>query len=200
MSMSIYFIVWGDPKAEKRHRSTAVKTSFGWKARSYSPRANHENKACIRKAAVESLPPDFDLLDGPLELTVVCWMEQPESKKVKNLLRQKTEALLKKLFPVGKPDCDNLVKPIKDACNKVVWTDDARVVSEHVYKRYTSGRPCTEVWIRPVGLMACGDPIRLKTRLLQDRPGPCVLGLGGMWTLRDMQLAEDRNGDAGHGL
>lgn len=195
MSMSIYFIVWGDPKAEKRHRSTAVKTSFGWKARSYSPRANHENKACIRQAALEALPPGFDLLDCPLELIVICWMEQPESKKVKNLLRQKTEALLKKLFPVGKPDCDNLVKPIKDACNKVVWTDDARVVSEHVYKRYTSGRPCTEVWIKPTRLALCGDPRIFHGISTQDRPVQCVLCISDMWALDNRQLAEDRNGD-----
>ena len=38
--------------------------------------------------------------------------------------------------PTSKPDADNLVKAVKDACNSIVWKDDAQVVVETVTKVY----------------------------------------------------------------
>jgi len=45
-----------------------------------------------------------------------------------------------------KPDLDNLIKLIKDACNKIIWKDDAQVVSIFAEKVY-SETPRKEVII-----------------------------------------------------
>lgn len=45
------------------------------------------------------------------------------------------------------PDWDNLGKLVSDSLNGVVWTDDARVVSGHVWKRY-GDRSETRVRVR----------------------------------------------------
>ena len=57
------------------------------------------------------------------------------------------DALLGLLFPVKKPDADNFAKSALDACNKVVWVDDAQVVDLHVFKRF-SDQPRLAVKIR----------------------------------------------------
>lgn len=181
----IYFVAWGEPKAEARHRTRVVQPNRGRVfARQYQPTQNKQNRAYLRQAALAALPANHVLFDGPLELTVVCWIEQPKSKRVKHPARMAARRLLTRLFPVGRPDCDNLVKLIKDACTSVVWTDDARVVSEHVHKRYTIGRPCTEVHIREMGITGAFDPIEFERDSWEcnpTQPTECVLNGAGRW-------------------
>jgi Holliday junction resolvase RusA-like endonuclease len=40
------------------------------------------------------------------------------------------------VFPTKKPDMDNVVKAIFDACNGVVYLDDKQVVKLSMMKRY----------------------------------------------------------------
>lgn len=50
------------------------------------------------------------------------------------------------LRPTTKPDLDNLIKGIKDGCNKIIWHDDSQVVEMTVRKFY-SEQPRAEVTI-----------------------------------------------------
>lgn len=50
------------------------------------------------------------------------------------------------LLPTTKPDLDNLIKGIKDGCNKVIWHDDSQIVEMNVRKFY-SEQPRAEVTI-----------------------------------------------------
>jgi Holliday junction resolvase RusA-like endonuclease len=53
----------------------------------------------------------------------------------------------RRLFPVVKPDWDNLGKMLSDALNQVIWSDDAQICEAHVYKRYSDSFPYTRVLI-----------------------------------------------------
>lgn len=86
------------------------------------------------------------LFDGPLEVHVLAFLEIPVSKPK----RWRGAALAGLVYPIGKPDLDNLAK-ILDALNGVVWTDDARIVNAVTVKRY-SDRPRLEIsiWELPI--------------------------------------------------
>jgi len=47
-----------------------------------------------------------------------------------------------------------LARAVEDALTGVIWADDAQIVDEVIRKRY--GRPCLQIWIRPV---ASGIPL-----------------------------------------
>jgi len=50
------------------------------------------------------------------------------------------------LRPTTQPDLDNLIKGIKDGCNKIIWHDDSQIVDMTVRKFY-SEQPRAEVTI-----------------------------------------------------
>jgi Holliday junction resolvase RusA-like endonuclease len=66
------------------------------------------------------------MIEGPIILTV-------------NFFFQKIKGLHGKIVPhTGKPDTDNLIKPVKDALTEIgVWKDDSQVYSEKVEKFWT---------------------------------------------------------------
>lgn len=60
--------------------------------------------------------------------------------------KKRTLAMRGGLFPAKRPDLDNLIKTVKDACNRVVWLDDSQVCTLTVTKRY-SDNPRTKIMI-----------------------------------------------------
>jgi Holliday junction resolvase RusA-like endonuclease len=64
-------------------------------------------------------------------------------------MKKQRAAALGELTPISKPDLDNVVKAIKDGCNKVAWKDDSQVIDLVAKKRY--GMPRVEVAIRRIG-------------------------------------------------
>lgn len=88
----------------------------------------------------------FTLIEGPVEMTVISIMPIPESwSRVK-----RGAALAGQVRPTGKPDSDNLAKGVADALNKVVYRDDAQIVSLHSIKFYGE-RPEVQVAVSEVG-------------------------------------------------
>ena len=67
-------------------------------------------------------------LEGPLFLSVEAFYVVPSSW---SKLRQR-EAVWK----ASKPDLDNIAKLVEDACNKVVWVDDAQIAAMTLTKKY----------------------------------------------------------------
>ena len=49
---------------------------------------------------------------------------------------KRADALAGLVMPTGRPDLDNLVKALTDACNGIVWRDDAQIVRLMAEKRY----------------------------------------------------------------
>jgi Holliday junction resolvase RusA-like endonuclease len=66
-------------------------------------------------------------------------------------LKKQAQAEAGLILPTTKPDTDNVVKAIFDACNGVVWRDDVQAVDLSLRKRY-SRSPCVKVWIEPIPL------------------------------------------------
>lgn len=71
-------------------------------------------------------------LSGPLRLTYTAVCEIPQSWP-----KWKKQAALDGFVAMtAKPDLDNLVKCVKDAFNKVVYTDDSQIVATNAQKKY----------------------------------------------------------------
>jgi Holliday junction resolvase RusA-like endonuclease len=83
-------------------------------------------------------------LDGPLELRLCAVYGWPQ--RIKPADRAKPGVAWK----ASKPDADNVQKILKDALNKIVWIDDARVASWHGWKLY-GDRPRLEVKVFELG-------------------------------------------------
>ena len=52
-------------------------------------------------------------------------------------------------MPTGRPDLDNLIKALTDACNGIVWRDDAQIVRLMAEKRY-SEQPGASISVIPL--------------------------------------------------
>ena len=61
-------------------------------------------------------------------------------------LKKQRAAALGEIWKTTKPDIDNVIKAVKDGCNKVVWRDDSQVTDLVSCKRY--GTPRVEVEVR----------------------------------------------------
>ena len=70
-------------------------------------------------------------LDQPVEVEIIAYFGAPKVSKKRRLLM-----LLGKLFPLIKPDADNIAKIILDALNGVAYNDDKQVTDLIVRKRY----------------------------------------------------------------
>ncbi len=155
--LTITFRVSGDPRPLARHRSRVAGSQGRAWVQTYEPSGNREARAYVRYSANAAMRRAGinELLTGPLELTVTFWVLQPESKRVKDPKRIRPDKLLQRMFPVARPDTDNLIKLVLDACNRVVWRDDAQVCSIRASKRYTTIAPRTEVTVRELTVDEC---------------------------------------------
>jgi Holliday junction resolvase RusA-like endonuclease len=82
------------------------------------------------------------LLQGPLKVHVIAAMSIPASKPKK----WRADAAAGLIRPLRKPDLDNVAKSL-DACNLVVWGDDAQIVDLRVEKFYSEQPSFTaKVW------------------------------------------------------
>ena len=85
-------------------------------------------------------------LDGPLELLLVFHVKRPSGHFGKRGLRASAPA-----YPAVKPDLTKLTRAVEDACNGVVWRDDARIVRQLLAKVYADAEgECVEVQVTGV--------------------------------------------------
>jgi len=81
-----------------------------------------------------------ELMQGALGMEVKAYYQIPVSapKKKQEMMRRL------ELFPTKKPDCDNVLKIIADALNKIAYNDDSQIVYAKIEKLY-SDAPRVEV-------------------------------------------------------
>lgn len=107
--------------------------------------------ACVRSAASEALPPDWELLRGPVVLSVTFCFARPKS----HFGTGGNAGKLKKSAPVHHtqtPDLAKLVRALEDAIKGVVWGDDCQVFRYcNISKQWTTGAECAVVKIGEVG-------------------------------------------------
>lgn len=115
----------------------------------FTPRRQRYYKAVIIDYASRAIG-NRPLIDVPCELKILAYYPWPKSWS-----RKKREACGG--WKPSKPDTDNIAKIVKDAMNNVVYTDDARVCSAHIWKKFTDDKPCLKVEVRPLVSQKCGD-------------------------------------------
>lgn len=132
----IHFEVPTKPKGQPRHRSTVIRRRGGAVAtnangrpmiRQYDPKESVEYKAVIRSFA-ESAMEGEGPFEGPVSMLVIATFELPKSKHRKRTIPPA-------IPHTAKPDGDNILKAVKDACSGVVYQDDAQVYCERIIKR-----------------------------------------------------------------
>ena len=135
---AVEIVMEGDPVAKGRPRFNG-KTGTVYtpkKTASYENRLSFYASQAMRGRAV---------LTGQLVLLYDTYKEVPKSKP-----RKWREAALRgEIRPTSRPDWENLGKVI-DACNKIVWLDDAQIVDGRVRKFY-SDNPRIEIYVKEIG-------------------------------------------------
>lgn len=130
-------VVYGDPKAQKRHRSTRA----GKFIRQYDPSSKDKEDFLL---IIQKERP-HEPIKGAIMLEVSFYSARPKS----HYKTGKNAGLLREDAPVmnaHKPDIDNLLKFIMDAMNGVFYKDDGQIVTIIVNKFY-SPNPRTEIGI-----------------------------------------------------
>lgn len=140
MSDIIAFTIPGNPVAKGRAKF-ARRGNF---VTTYTPEKTARYENLVALAAQQAMG-NNPLLEIGVELRVMAYMPIPASWS----LKKQRAAALGEIMPTSKPDLDNVIKAIKDGCNKITWKDDSQVVDLISRKRY--GVPRVEVEIRSLG-------------------------------------------------
>ena len=132
------FTVDGEPKGKARARTVRN----GDKVHSFTPKSTAEYEKLVKVSylSTESRGIWFD--NEPLSINIIAYFQPP--KRFTKADREKVAKGV--IFPVKKPDADNIAKIICDALNGVAYRDDAQIVDCHITKRY--GEPRVEVMIK----------------------------------------------------
>jgi len=126
MQRSIEFTIPGSPVAQGRPRFS----THGGFARAYDPKKSKEGKSVVRLCARDAM--ELDDGDGPI-IGPIIMMIQFGIALPKSSYRKRVPVV--RAWRTKKPDLDNLLKLVKDACSGVVFIDDnqiARVVAEKI--------------------------------------------------------------------
>ncbi len=128
------FTVYGEPVGQERARKATLRNG---RVIYYTPSNTvnwQERINWVAQQIRQEMGMAGKLLDGPLVLQATFFRLRPKSlpKRV--------------LFPLTKPDWDNLGKAVTDALEQVLYTNDSRIVDAVVRKRF--GEPRVEIVIR----------------------------------------------------
>jgi len=138
--MKVEFVITGEPQGKGRPRfrrqGDIVVTYTDKKTAEYEERVKVEYRKQCRTFRFED--------DAMLDMQIVAYYAIPKSTTKGN----KTAMEVGFLRPTKTPDCDNVLKSIADALNKLAYKDDSQIVDCRV-KKYYSHQPRVEVTILP---------------------------------------------------
>ena len=118
MGNEVSFTVSGEPVAQGRPRFS----NRGGFVRAYDPKKSKDAKQHIRYFATQSMRENGnEPLGGPIIMKAQFGIPMPKSQARKRNPRPR-------MWREKKPDLDNLIKTVKDACSGVVFLDDNQVV------------------------------------------------------------------------
>jgi Holliday junction resolvase RusA-like endonuclease len=144
MADVIRIVVPGEPVAKGAAKSALVRRGASVFTHKYTPEKTTRGMRDVRVFGAEAMA-GRPLLDGPIVLTIRSY----RASGLKGMSKHdRAEALAGRIRPTTKPDTDNYTKLTKDGLTGVVWTDDARVVEDHVGKWY-SDQPRVEIEVTP---------------------------------------------------
>ena len=122
------FTIPVEPKAKQRARVI----SRGGKTISYTPGQTVKTETLIRSYLLQEKV--YIDKGEPIHLEVTFNIVKPQSVGKKRVL------------PVTRPDIDNYLKLVLDACNKFLWADDSQITTLIAKKRYAD-KPSIEIEI-----------------------------------------------------
>lgn len=132
-------IIPGQPQGKARARII----SHNGINRSYTPKQTTEHERLI--ALCYRAQGGKYHADKPIKLTVAAFYNIPKSWSKKAI----KEAEIGLILPTVKPDCDNCIKIIADALNKIAYEDDKQIISISIHKYY-SHEPRLEIEVTSV--------------------------------------------------
>jgi len=145
VSKAVYFEVPGQPQGKGRPRVGQV----GGHARMFTPAKTIAYEGFVALQAQLAMA-GRDLIEGPVLVRMLIACTVPGSWS----LKKQRAALADQVFPTTKPDTDNVIKAVFDACNGVVWRDDVQAVDLELRKRY---RETPGVWIEVVPIATSAE-------------------------------------------
>jgi Holliday junction resolvase RusA-like endonuclease len=137
---AIRFEIPGDAVAKGRPRATTI----GGKARLYTPAKTERYESRVAVFAQQAMAGRLPL-DEALSVRIVATLAIPASWSK----RRRQAALAGEVYPVSRPDADNIAKAVTDGANGIAWVDDSRIVALTVTKVY-GATPCVSVCIEPL--------------------------------------------------
>ena len=97
----------------------------------YTPTKTKDYEALVQEAATKAMRGKF-AFDGAVQINFGIFIEPPKSWSKK----KRADALNGVIYPTTKPDWDNIVKGVQDACNGIVFVDDKQIINSSMTKRY----------------------------------------------------------------
>lgn len=117
--------------------------------RTYTPAETMSAEERVRQAWREAGAPDYG--SSPVRLNVTVVLERPASHRRVN--GDLSAAGLRSVYPVRKPDLDNVAKLIGDALQGCAFRDDSQVVDSDLSRRWATAEQHDHVlvFISPLG-------------------------------------------------
>ena len=89
--------------------------------------AKHKRwRNAVAFAALDLVGPDWELIDDPVELSVIFYLPRPKTAT--------------RDFPAVMPDLDKLIRSVGDSLTGTVIQDDSRIIAIHAQKLYADDR------------------------------------------------------------
>jgi len=138
MTPAITFTIPGEAVGKGRPRASSI----GGQIRMHTPAKTSRYESLVALAAQQAMVGRLPI-DGPVELDIVI-----ETVPAISWPKKRRESALEgELRPTSKPDADNVLKAIADACNGIVFGDDRQIIDVRVRKFYAE-RAQTSVAVR----------------------------------------------------
>lgn len=128
--MFVSLIIPGKPLGKQRPRITR----FGV---AYTPTQTVNYETLVKQLYIINKLPK---IEGYVEAEIVAYFPIPKSVSKK----QRQMMLNNEVLPSVKPDCDNIIKIILDALNKLAYDDDKQVVNLS-FRKFYSDDPRVEI-------------------------------------------------------
>ncbi|WP_411387917.1 RusA family crossover junction endodeoxyribonuclease [Pseudomonas aeruginosa] len=136
----VMFTVPGEPVGKGRPRIGRV----GAHARMFTPAKTVAYEGLVAMAAQQAMA-GRPLITRPCLIEIWMYHQVPASWSK----RKRAQALAGEIAAMRKPDADNCLKAICDACNGVVWRDDVQA-TRGIFQKLWSETPGVHVKIVPL--------------------------------------------------
>ena len=128
--MNISLTIPGNPVGKQRARVCRTDHTF-------TP-AKTVNYEALVKQTFAAKYPDFMPMSGPVRMILSIWLMPSKETQ------RKIKKSIARIYPIIKPDADNILKIVADALSGLAFVDDKQIISVYAEKKY-SLKPCVEV-------------------------------------------------------